>query len=117
MTTEGLVWLAKKAGLVLAYWLCFAAAVAAWLGLKALAAWAWAKRKILRSRRAAGEAAPRERLGNVGAVEARKGEEMARMRRLERRQEMVLMVLSLAPGVIVFAGFAWGALKWVMGWD
>ena len=52
-----------------------------------------------------------------GAVEARKEMEMARMRRHERRQEIGLMVLSLAPGVIVFGGFAWGALKWAMGWD
>lgn len=49
--TEWLAWLAKKAVLVLAYWLCFAAAVAAWLGLKALAAWAWGKRIWNRGRR------------------------------------------------------------------
>lgn len=51
-----------------------------------------------------------------GAMEARKEREMARARRRERIAENILMVLSFAPGAIVFAGFAWGAAKWAMGW-
>lgn len=49
--TEGLKVVAKWAGLVLAYWACFAAAVAGWLAFRALAAWAWGKRIWNRGRR------------------------------------------------------------------
>ena len=42
-------------------------------------------------------------------------EQLMKMKKRERIQDAVLMVVAMAPGAVVFAGFAWGFLMWALG--